>query len=127
MKNLLLTVGRFIKSAVYNSQEFTLWLPGMVLLAALGFVVLGALTPMTGDALAWLAELPALCAYAAAALGTSWAAKKLYMHDLDADQERVLHAAAQSGDNGARWLLVKDRLETFTCIILAFAFFWPAR
>ena len=127
MKNLLLTIGRSIKSAIYTSQEFTLWLPGMVVLAMLGFLVLGALTPMTGDALAWLAELPVLCAYAAAALGTSWAAKKLYLHDLDTDQERTLHAAALSGDAGARWLLIKDRLETFVCIVLAFAFFWPAR
>lgn len=127
MKNLLLTFGRAIKSAVYHSQEFTLWLPAMVVLAVLGFVVFGALTPMTGDALAWLAELPALCAYAAAALGASWAMKKLYLHDIDTEQEIALHAAVLAGDANARWLLVKDRLETFACIILAFAFFWPSR
>lgn len=125
--NPLLGIGRRIKSAIYNSQEFTLWLPGMVALAILGFSVFGALTPMTGDALEWLGELPVLCAYAAAALGTSWAAKKLYLHDIDTDQEIALHAAAQAGDAGARWLLIKDRLETLVCIVLAFAFFWPAR
>lgn len=127
MKNRLSRIGRGIASAVYHSQEFTLWLPGMVLLAVLAFAVFGALTPMTGDALAWLAELPALCAYAAAALGASWAMKKLYLHDIDTAQEIELQAAARAGDTGARWLLIKDRLETFACIALAFAFFWPSR
>jgi len=127
MKNPLLSIGRSIKSAIYSSQEFTLWLPAMVLLAVLAFVVFGALTPMTGDALAWLAELPSLCAYAAAALGASWAIKKLYLHDIDTAQEIALHAAVKAGDANARWLLIKDRLETFACIILAFAFFWPSR
>lgn len=127
MNHWMHNLGRRLASAIYHSQEFTLWLPGMVLLAVLAFAVFGALTPMTGDALAWLAELPALCAYAAAALGASWVIKRLYLHDIDTAQEIALHAAAQEGDAGARWLLVKDRLETFACIILAFAFFWPAR
>jgi len=127
MKTFLTNLGRRLTSAIYHSQEFTLWLPGMVLLALLAYVVFGALTPMTGDALAWLAELPALCAYAAAALGASWVIKKLYLHDIDAAQEITLQAAALDGDANARWLLIKDRLETFACIILAFAFFWPSR
>ena len=112
---------------LYQNQEFVAWLPGLVVLAVLGFVVFGALTPLAGDVLAWLAELPVLCAHAAAALGTAWVMKALYMHDLDADQETALHAAARAGDAGARWVIVKDRLETLTCIALAFAFFWPSR
>lgn len=112
---------------LYLAQEFALWLPGLVLLAVLGFAVLGALTPLTGDALAWLAELPVLCAHAAAALGCAWATKALYLHDLSTAQEIDLHKAAQSGDAGARWLLIKDRVETLLCVALALAFFWPAR
>lgn len=112
---------------LYRSQEFVAWLPGLVLLAVLGFVVLGALTPLSGDVLAWLAELPVLCAHAAAALGVAWVAKALYLHDIDTAQETELHAAARAGDVGARWLLIKDRLETLICIALAFAFFWPSR
>ncbi|UZW62753.1 hypothetical protein [Lysobacter enzymogenes] len=127
MSNLLTNIGRRIKAAIYYSQEFTLWLPGMALLAMLGFVLIGALTPMTGDALAWLGELPVLCAYAAAALGAAWVIKKVYLHDVDSNEERELHAAARAGDAGARWVLMKDRLETFTCIVLTLAFFWPAR
>jgi len=49
-------------------QEFIVWLPGLVVLTLIGFVVLGAFTSLGGDAIAWLAELPVLCAYAAAAL-----------------------------------------------------------
>lgn len=112
---------------LYQNQEFVAWLPGLVVLAVLGFVVFGALTPLAGDVLAWLAELPVLCAHAAAALGAAWVMKALYMYDLDADQETTLHAAARDGDAGARWVIVKDRLETLTCIALAFAFFWPSR
>jgi len=112
---------------LYQCQEFALWLPGLVVLAVLGFVVFGALTPLRGDLLAWLAELPVLCAHAAAALGAAWAAKALYLHDLDTEQEADLHRAARDGDAGARWVLVKDRLETLVCIALAFAFFWPSR
>ncbi len=116
-----------LRRAIYNGQEFVLWLPGMVLLTVCGYVILGALVPMPGDALAWLAELPALCAYAAAALGASWVIKALYMHDIPSDREEALHAAAMAGDAGARWILIKDRIETVLCIILAFVFFWPAR
>lgn len=112
---------------LYQSQEFVAWLPGMVVLAVLGFVVFGALAPLSGDVLAWLAELPVLCAHAAAALGVAWAAKALYMHDLDTAQEIELHQAARGGDAGARWVLIKDRLETLVCIALALAFFWPSR
>lgn len=116
-----------LRAFFYQGQEFALWLPGMVLLSVLGFVVFGALTPLAGDVLAWLAELPVLCAHAAAALGVAWAAKALYLFDLDRDQERDLHQAARSGEAGARWVLIKDRLETLTCIALSLAFFWPAR
>ena len=115
------------RSFCYRAQEFLLWLPGLVLLALLGFVCFGALVPLSGDLLAWLAELPVLCAHAAAALGAAWAAKALYLHDLDTEQEADLHRAARDGDAGARWVLVKDRLETLVCIALAFAFFWPSR
>ena len=100
---------------------------GLVLLALLGFVCFGALVPLSGDLLGWLAELPVLCAHGAAALGGAWAAKALYLRDLSATEEQDLHDAARAGDAGARWILIKDRLETMACIALALAFFWPAR
>ena len=123
----LRSILRGLGHALYTSQEFTLWLPGMALLALAGYILIGAITPLTGDVLAWLSELPALCAYAAAALGCSWVIKRLYLFDLDMDTERTLHAAAESGDRNAQWVLIKDRLETLACIALSFAFFWPSR
>ena len=127
MNNLIANVWKRITGFFYQSQEFTLWLPGLVLLSVLGFVVLGAVTRVTGDSLAWLAELPVLCAYAAAALAFSWLIKRLYLHDLDRADEVRLHAAAEAGDGGARWLLIKDRLETLACVIAMLVFFFPAR
>ena len=118
---------RRILSLLYRGQEFALWLPCLTLLSLAGFVVFGALTPMTGDVLAWLAELPVICAHAAAALGAAWAAKALYMHDLDRAQEIDLHNRVLAGDAAARWVLVKDRLETLACIALSLLFFWPPR
>ena len=85
------TVAR-IRNFFYQSQEFTLWLPGLVLLAVLGYVVLGGLARVGTDAIAWLLELPAWSAWAAAWLGTAWLIQYLYMHDLSREDEERLHA-----------------------------------
>lgn len=111
----------------YASQEFTIWLPGLVVLAVIGYVVLGSIVRIGPDALAWLAELPALCAYAAAWLAFGWAIKAVYLYDIDRATEKDLQARVLGGDAPARWLLVKDRLETFVALALSLAFFWPAR
>lgn len=107
-----------LRAFFYTSQEFTLWLPGMLLLAVLSYVVLGGIVRLGGDSLAWLSELPARCAYVAAWLGSTWAVKSLYMHDLPSDAEKELHAAAELGDMGAQWVLVKDRIETFLVLLI---------
>lgn len=127
MKNLIHNLWKRVTGFFYQTQEFTLWLPGLVLLSVVGFVVLGAVTRVTGDSLAWLTELPVLCAYAAAALAFSWLIKYLYLHDLDREAEIRLHAAAEEGDFDAWLLLIKDRLETFACVIAMLVFFFPAR
>jgi hypothetical protein len=123
IKSMLSSIAKFF----YQSQEFTLWLPGLAVLAVLAYVVLGAIVRVGPDALAWLAELPALCAYAAAWLAFSWLIKSLYLHDIQRDDEVDLQQRVLAGDVNARWLLVKDRLETFAALLLALAFFWPAR
>ncbi|MGE4408140.1 hypothetical protein [Pseudomonas sp.] len=116
-----------LRAFFYQSQEFTLWLPGLVVLAVLGYILIGAVVRIGPDALAWLAELPALCAYAAAWLAFSWAIKAVYMHDIPRATEVELQAKVLAGDRAARWLLVKDRLETFGALLLSLVFFWPAR
>lgn len=127
MKTFLRNAWSRIRSFVYQSQEFTLWLPGMVILTVLGFIVLGSFTRVGGDAIAWLIELPALCAYAVAWLGASWVIKAVYLHDIPRDTEEELQARVLAGDLDARWLLVKDRLETLGALLLALVFFWPTR
>lgn len=111
-----------IRAWLYASQEFTVWLPAMVLLTAIGFIVLGAFVRLHGDALAWLAELPAHCAYVGAWLGSAWLIKAVYMHDLPADVEKELHAAAELGNRSAQWVLIKDRIETFAALIITGSF-----
>ena len=116
-----------IRKFFYESQEFTLWLPGLVVLAVIGYVVLGAIVRVGPDALAWLAELPALCAYAAAWLAFGWAIKAVYMHDIPRSLEAELQSRVLNGDVHARWVLKKDRIETFVALLLSLVFFWPAR
>nr|WP_308006583.1 hypothetical protein [Xanthomonas albilineans] len=116
-----------LKSAAYLSQEFTLWLPGLVVLTVLGWIVLGALGRVGPDAIAALLEVPVMCTYAMAALGMSWLIKRLYLYDLDRADECTLQSLALAGDAGARWVLIKDRLETLACITAMLIFFYPAR
>ena len=125
--SILSLIRRRVSAFFYASQEFTLWLPGMVVLAVIGYIVLGAIVRVGPDALAWLAELPALCAYAAAWLACSWVIKVVYMHDIDRPTEAVLQQRVLAGDPDARWLLLKDRLETFGALLMALVFFWPPR
>lgn len=123
MKKILAAIRNFF----YQSQEFTLWLPGLVVLAVLGWVVIGGMVRVGPDALAWLIELPVWCAWAAAWLGASWVIKAVYLHDIPRPLEAELEELILAGDPNARWLVVKDRLETAGCLLLTLIFFWPAR
>lgn len=116
-----------IRNFFYQSQEFTLWLPGLVLLSVITWVVIGGMVRVGPDALAWLVELPVWCAWAAAWLGTAWLIQYLYMHDLSREDEERLHADAEQDLAGARWVLVKARLETFGALVISLIFWWPAR
>lgn len=122
-----MTILTAIRNFFHRWQEFVLWLPGLVLLAIAGFVVLGGIARVGTDSLAFLLELPALCAYALAAFGLSWLIKSLYLYDIDRAAEKALQDRVLAGDANARWLLVKDRLETLVCVVLMLAFLWPAR
>lgn len=109
-------------------QEFLIWLPVLVVLALGGWIVFGALDPaITGDALAWLLELPVLCAYAAAALAAAWLCKRTYLYDMDTAAEQQLQDRVAAGDDHARWLLTKDRIEWLVLVLVFLLFFWPER
>jgi len=108
-------------------QEFAIWLPVLCVLAVVGYVVLGAVARIGADPLAWLAEIPVMCAWAAVACATAWLIKRTYGDDLDAAREFELYGRVLAGDPNARWLRDRDRLEWAFCLLLSYAFYWPAR
>lgn len=116
-----------LRGWVSRWQEFVVWLPVLCVIAVVAYVVLGAVARIGADPLAWLAEIPVMCAWAAVACATAWLIKRTYMHDLDTDAEQLLFERVLAGDANARWLLVVDRLEWLALLALSFAFFWPAR
>lgn len=108
-------------------QEFVIWLPLLFVLAVVAYVMLGAVARIGADPLAWLAEIPVMCAWAAVACATAWLIKRTYLHDIDSAGEKLLFERMLQGDRNARWLYVADRLEWLVLLLLTFAFFWPAR
>lgn len=109
-------------------QEFLLWMPVLVILAIVGWIVFGALDQrITADALSWLLELPIQCAYLAAACGAAWMFKFTYLFDFQINREQALHDLVLAGNTHARWLLIKDRAEWAFLLVLFVLFFWPAR
>ena len=119
-------IGR-VRTWLSRWQEFVVWLPLLCVLAIVAYVVLGAVARIGADPLAWLAEIPVVCAWAAAACAAAWLIKRTYGDDLDHARERDLYDRVLSGDQNARWLRDRDRLEWAFCLLLTFAFFWPAR
>ncbi len=109
-------------------QEFVIWLPLLVVLALVGYVVIGAFDRTAGgDLLGLLLELVVRCVYFACVGAAAWLFKRTYLHDLPDVQEQALHDRASSGDAGAKWLLVKDRIEWLLLLLLSAAFLWVSR
>lgn len=110
-------------------QEFAVWMPVLVLVALISFLVLGGLpgVAVSGDLIAWMLELPIACLYLAAAMGAAWLFKFTYLLDINTVRELELHSLVLQGDKHARWLIIKDRIEWAFLIVLFTAFFWPAR
>jgi hypothetical protein len=48
----------------------------------------------------------------------AWAFKREYWYDLTGEAEAELHAKAAAGDKGARWVIVKDRVEFVVLLLL---------
>jgi hypothetical protein len=109
-------------------QEFIVWLPVLIFLAVLGWILLGALDrTIGGDVLAQLLQLPISAAYLATACAAAWLFKRTYLFDLRDDEERQLHDAARAGDQSAWRMLLLDRAEWVGLVVLFVAFFWIAR
>lgn len=109
-------------------QEFIIWLPILIALSLVAWVVLGALDRTIGaDMLAQLLQLPISAACLATACAAAWLFKRTYLYDLRAAEEAELHKLALAGNPLAWRMLVKDRLEWLVLICLFTAFFWVAR
>jgi hypothetical protein len=108
---------------------FFILLPSQVILCVLGYALFAKLDPRIAvdNPFAFLAELPAMAAYAACAIAFTVFVKLLAWHDIPRDAENTLHQRAAAGDPGARWLLIKDRIEWLVLLIIFIAFFWPSR
>ena len=125
-----------LKAAVPPTINFTrrwgvffILLPSQVLLAILGYALFAKLDPRIAvdNPFAFLAELPAMAAYAACAMAFTVFVKLLAWHDIPREKEDLLHQLAAQGDAGARWILIKDRIEWLVLLIVFIAFFWPSR
>lgn len=119
---------KYILSFFSRWQEFIVWLPVLVTLALLGWILLGALDRSIGaDVLGQLVQLPIFAAYLATACAGAWLFKRTYLYDLNDSEEQRLHDAARRGDAAAWRLLLLDRVEWLFLIGLFVAFFWIAR
>ncbi|MDC7806417.1 hypothetical protein PQS31_06210 [Luteimonas sp BLCC-B24] len=117
-----------LRGWVSQWQEFVVWLPVLFVIAIVAYVLLGAVVRIGADPLAWLAEIPVMCAWAAVACATAWLIKRTYWMDLDDVMERELYERVLNEADPEAWrLLIKDRVEWLALLLLAFAFFWPAR
>lgn len=108
---------------------FFILLPSQVFLAIAGSALFAHLDPRIAvdNPFAFLAELPALASYASAAIAFAVFFKLLIWHDLPREVEAELQKRAMAGEPGARWILIKDRIEWTVLLLVFIAFFWPAR
>ncbi len=108
-------------------QEFIVWLPGLVVLALVGYIILGAFAAVPTNMIEHLSNLPMLCAYAAAACAFTYLVKRTYMHELKSRDERKLHESAMLGNRGALIVLAVDRLATLAVLGMLLHFFRVVR
>lgn len=109
---------------IQRFQEFTGWIPVVVVLSIAGWLVLGVMDRAAGsDTLALLMELPVLCAYALAAVGVSYLARRRFRRKLT-DQEQVeLWRAVLQGNKGACFIYFLDVVVWLGSLIALLVFF----
>lgn len=118
-----------IRQFFANWQEFILWIPGLVILTVVGAFLFGALPgmPSMADTLAMLAELPAMCAYAAAACAFCWLFMRTNIFLMRRRDLKTMFDEARHGSLSA-FLTLAAYLTMWFSVLCAFLwFFYPAR
>lgn len=113
-----------IKTWIRRWQEPVVWLPLLALLALVAWLVLGALDPdSTVDLMARLIELPIIAAYAVAALGLAWLARRRFRHRLTPDQSDAYWVGLMAGRIGPIVVCIVDAVVWIACFALLLYFF----
>lgn len=108
-------------------QEPAIWLPLLTLLALGAWVIAGALDrTATADAMAMLLHLPIRTAYAAAALGLAYLARRRQRRRLSDDEQADLWTRTLNGERGALTIYITDAVVWLAPLVLLLLFFWPA-
>lgn len=116
-----------MKSLTTHFKAFAIWLPLMVVLTLLGWLVLGALPGMrmTGDLVAWLAELPVVTCYAiAAGAATSLTMRATGMNLENSYRAKLIERAA-AGDIAAHRTLSQEIRAWLAFLAIWSLFFFP--
>lgn len=110
-----------------STKAFAFWLPIMVVLTLLGWLVLGALPnmKMNGDLIAWLMELPVTTCYAIAAAGATILTMQVSGINIDNDERAQLLRTALEGSEPARRALVLETAAWLGFLCVWSLFFFP--
>lgn len=110
-----------------STKAFVFWLPIMVVLTLLGWLVLGALPnmKMTGDLIAWLMELPVTTCYAIAAAGATILTLQVTGINIDNDLRALLFVRACRGDRDAQRVLILETAAWLGFLCVWSLFFFP--
>ena len=107
-------------------QEPVVWLPALAVIAIAAWVVLGALDPAsTVDVVARLIELPIQTAYAIAALGLAWLARRRQRRKLSKEEGQELWAGIIAGRRGPLIVYITDTIVWIACVVLLLHVFSP--
>lgn len=117
-----------IKAYFVRWQEPYLWVPLLVVLAIVGWLVIGAIDRTAGtDMLAQLVDLPIRTAYAVVAIAIAFLARRRFRRRLTDTEQRRLWEAAADGEKGALTIVVMDALVWIITLVVSLLFFWPSR
>lgn len=108
-------------------KAFAFWLPLMVVLTLLGWIVLGALPGMrmTGDLVAWLTELPVVTCYAIAAGAATSLSMRATGMNLENTYRAELIRRAANGDHAAHQTLSQEIRAWLGFLVIWSLFFFP--